>query len=111
MFVFLQSEAVWNNKRDKTKPCKHQSQGGIFVSETDKYIAPFFFDDKVYNLVYWTNIYLFFFFLSFLKLKISMKLEKIWIFILQLNLEKPPPNEKLFFQDANFLPAALTVKD
>ena len=45
-FVFLQYEAGSNNKRDKTKSCKHQSHEGIFVSETDKYIVSFFFDDK-----------------------------------------------------------------
>ena len=39
--LFLQSEAGSNNKRDKTKSCKHHSHGGIFVTETD-----FFFDDK-----------------------------------------------------------------
>ena len=46
LFVFLQSEAGSNDKRDKTKSCKHQSHGGIFVSETDKYIVSFFFDEK-----------------------------------------------------------------
>ena len=40
-----------------------------------------------------------------------MKLEKIRIFILQFDLENAWPNENLFFQDANFLPAALTIKD
>ena len=40
-----------------------------------------------------------------------MKLKKIRIFILQFDLENPRPNEKLFFQDANLLPAALTMKD
>ena len=49
-------------------------------------------------------------FLSFLKLKISMKLEKIRIFILQFDLGKPRSNEKLLFQDANFLTAALTLR-
>ena len=41
-----------------------------------------------------------------------MKLEKIWAFILQFDLKNPGPNEKLKlkFQDANFLPAALTIK-
>ena len=43
--------------------------------------------------------------------EISMKLEKIRIFILQFDLENAWPNENLFFQDANFLPAALTIKD
>ena len=46
LFVFIQSEAGSNNKRDKTKSCKHQSHKGIFVSEIDKYIASFFLDDK-----------------------------------------------------------------
>ena len=46
LFVFLQYEAGSNNKRDKTKLYKHQSHGGIFVSETEKYIVSFFFDDK-----------------------------------------------------------------
>ena len=41
LFVFLQFEAGSNNKRDKTKSCKHQSHE---VSETDKYIVSFFFD-------------------------------------------------------------------
>ena len=40
-----------------------------------------------------------------------MKLEKIRIFILQFDLRNPRANKKLFFQDANFLPAAVTVKD
>ena len=40
-----------------------------------------------------------------------MTLEKMRIFILQFDLGKPRPNWKLFFQDANFLPAALTIKD
>ena len=40
-----------------------------------------------------------------------MKLEKIRIFILQFNLGNPQPNQKLFFQDASFLPSALTIKD
>ena len=44
--VFLQSETSSNNKRDKTKSCKHQSHDGKFVSKTDKYIFSFFFDDK-----------------------------------------------------------------
>ena len=46
LYVFRQSEAVSNNKWDKTKSCKHQSHEGIFASETDKYIVSFFFDDK-----------------------------------------------------------------
>ena len=40
-----------------------------------------------------------------------MKLEKIRISILQFNLGNSLPNSKLFFQDAIFLPAALTIKD
>ena len=40
-----------------------------------------------------------------------MKLEKIRIFILQFDLRNPQPNYKLFFQDANFLPAGLVIKD
>ena len=40
-----------------------------------------------------------------------MKLEKIRIFILQFDLGNPRPNKKLFFQDTNFLPAALSLKD
>ena len=36
LFVFLQSEAGLNNKWDQTKSRKHQSDEGIFVSETDK---------------------------------------------------------------------------
>ena len=45
-FFFLQSEAGSSNKRHKTKSCRHQSHEGIFVTEIDKYIASFFFDDK-----------------------------------------------------------------
>ena len=40
-----------------------------------------------------------------------MKLEKIRIFILQFDLENPRRNSKMFFQDANFLQATLTIKD
>ena len=50
LFVFLQSETGSNNKQDKTKSCKHQSHKGTFVSETDKYTASFFFDDKALQL-------------------------------------------------------------
>ena len=50
LLVFLQSEAGSNNKRDKTKSCKHQSHEGIFVSEIDKYIVSFFFDEKCLKL-------------------------------------------------------------
>ena len=39
-----------------------------------------------------------------------MKLKKIQIFILKFDFGSPWPNEKLFFQDANFLLAALTIK-
>ena len=46
LFACIQSETGSNNKRDKTKSCKHQSHDGIFVSETDKYIVSFFFDEK-----------------------------------------------------------------
>ena len=46
LFAFLQSEAGSNNKRDKPKSCRHQSHEGIIVSEIDKYIVFFFFDDK-----------------------------------------------------------------
>ena len=45
-FVSLQSEAGSNNKRDKSKSCKHQSHEGTIVSKIDKYIFSFFFDDK-----------------------------------------------------------------
>ena len=45
LFVFFQSEAGSNNKRDKTKSCKHQSYEGIFVSENS-----FFFDYKSLKL-------------------------------------------------------------
>ena len=81
---------------------------GIIVSEIDKYIASFFFDDKGLKTQF-TKIICFFF--NFLKLKVSMKLEKTRIFILQFQLGNPRPNSKLFFQDANFLSAALTLKD
>ena len=50
LFVFLQSEAGSNDKRDKTKSCKHQSHEGIFVSEV-------------------SNIYLFIYFKVFLSLR------------------------------------------
>ena len=49
-------------------------RGGIIVSEIDKYIASFFFDDKGLKTQFTKIIFVFF---SFLKLKISMKLEKI----------------------------------
>ena len=39
------SETDSDNKRDKTKSCKHQ-RGGKIVSEIDKYIVSLFFDDK-----------------------------------------------------------------
>ena len=35
-----------------------------------------------------------------------MKLEEIQIFVLKFDLENSWPNQKLFFQDANSLPAA-----
>ena len=37
LLVFPQCETVSNNKRDKTKSCKHQRHESIFVGETDKY--------------------------------------------------------------------------
>ena len=40
-----------------------------------------------------------------------MKLEKIRILILHFKLGNPGHNQKLFFQDANFSLAALTIKD
>ena len=46
LFVFPQSEAGSNNKRDKTKSCKYQNHKGIIVIQIDKYIVSFFFDDK-----------------------------------------------------------------
>ena len=54
LLVFLQSQAVLNNKQDKAKSCKHQSSKhvniksneSLFVSEIDKHIVSFFFDDK-----------------------------------------------------------------
>ena len=37
LFAFLQSEAGSNNKRDKTKSCKHEShEVGTNVSKIDK---------------------------------------------------------------------------
>ena len=68
LFVFLQYEAGSNNKRDKTK-----SWEGIIVSEIDKYIVSFFFDDKeIYSflLLWWqrNNIVSFFFETYFTKL-------------------------------------------
>ena len=40
-----------------------------------------------------------------------MKVDKIRIFILQFDLENIRLNLKVFFQDANFLPAVLKIKD
>ena len=40
-----------------------------------------------------------------------MKSKKIRILILQFDLGNPWHNQKLFFQDAKFSPAALTIKD
>ena len=40
-----------------------------------------------------------------------MKLEKNRVFILQFDLENHRANQNLFFQDTNFLPAALIIKD
>ena len=54
---------------------------GINVSEIDKYVVSFFFDSKSLKL-----------FFSFLKLKISIKLEKIRILILQFDLGNPRHN-------------------
>ena len=45
LFVFLQSETGSNNKRDKNH-VKIEVTRGIMVSEIDKYIVSFFFDDK-----------------------------------------------------------------
>ena len=44
--VFLQSESGSNNRRDKTKSCKHQHHERVFVSEIDKYTVSFFFYDQ-----------------------------------------------------------------
>ena len=88
LFVSLQSKAGSNNKRDKTNLCKHQSHERIFVSETDSFIVHFFFGDKGLKL----SLLKQYFFKSFFKLKISMKLEKIQFFILQFDLENPPRN-------------------
>ena len=90
LFVFLLSETGLINKRIKTKLCKHQSHGFIFVSETDKYIVFFFFDDKDLQLS--SLSFFFFFFMSLFKLRISMNLKKNRIFILQFDLENPRPN-------------------
>ena len=79
-------------------------QEGIIVSQIDKYIVSFFFDDKGLKLSLINQYYLLFF-------KFSMKLKKIQIFILQFDLGNPRSNLKLFFQDVNFLPAALAIKD
>ena len=46
LLAFFQSEAGSNNKRDKTKSCKHQSYEGLFVSEIGRHIVSFFLDDK-----------------------------------------------------------------
>ena len=61
--------------------------GGIIVGEIDKCMVSFFFDSKNF------------------KLKISMKLEKIRILILQFDIGN------CFVPDASFSPAALTKKD
>ena len=43
----MQSEVDLNNTPNKAKTCKHQShEGGVIVSEIDKHIVSFFFDDK-----------------------------------------------------------------
>ena len=80
-------------------------QEGIIVSQIDKYIVSFFFDDKGLKLSLINQYHYFFFF------KFSMKLKKIQIFILQFDLGNPRSNLKLFFHDVNFLPAALAIKD
>ena len=67
--------------------------------EIDKYIVSFFFDSKslrlklIFKLIFimFKLIFICFFF-SFLKLKISMKLEKIRILILQFDLGNPRHN-------------------
>ena len=69
---------------------------------------------------YWflqKRVYLFAF-SSFVKLNISMKLEKKQTLTVKSDLEPSPhphplsprSNQKLFFQEAHFLPAALTIK-
>ena len=63
---------------------------GIIVSEIHKYTVSFFFDDKSLK-VSLLNYYIIVSF-SFFKLKISLKLEKISIFILQFDLGNPRPN-------------------
>ena len=57
------------------------------VIEIDKYIVSFFFDDKGLKLNL-LNYYLLVFF-KFAKLKISMRLGKIRLFILQFDLGHP----------------------
>ena len=43
----MQSEVGLNNTPNKAKTCKHQShEGSVIVSEIDKHIVSFFFDDK-----------------------------------------------------------------
>ena len=46
LYVFVRFEAGSNNKREKTKSCKHQNHEGIYVDDTDKYVVSIFFDDK-----------------------------------------------------------------
>ena len=57
----------------------------MIVSEIDKYIVSFFFDGKGLKLSLLNQ----YFFKSFLKLKISMKLEKLRFFIFQFDLGNP----------------------
>ena len=64
-------------------------------------MASFPFDDNILKLTI-LNEYLFVF-SNFPKLKISIKLEEIWIFIWKLDLENSRPNWKLFFLRYYFL--------
>ena len=85
LFVFLQSEAGSNNKRDKTKLCKYQSRESIFVSEIDKYIVSFFFDDNGLKLSL-LNEYLF----KFSQVKYQYETRKKSNFYLTIRFTKPP---------------------
>ena len=69
---------------------------------------------------YWflqKRVYLFVF-SSFVKLNISLNLDKKQTLTVKSDLEPSPhphplslqPNQRLFFQDVHFLPAALTIK-
>ena len=57
----------------------------MIVSEIDKYTVSFFFDGKGLKLSLLNQYFL----KSFLKLKVSMKLEKIRFFIFQFDLGNP----------------------